>query len=187
MNVIIFVGMPYDFERACLGTALKYIKNGNNVFLILVKNNSWSSKKIDSLKKNCKEFGVKLKIVDEFDYSRVTQKDVKILTLLINQIKPHFVFIPFNESKNHIRQVLGRASILGCKNVRNMFMYELETNLKYAPTISSEIDTKSSIKFLNVKRPSNNKNLGIKLNQTQQLLKNKSCNIENFQSLRIVL
>ena len=137
MKVVAIATMPFDLEVACFGTLSRFINQGHEVFLIIAKiSTEWNETEMNELKKHANMIGVsKVYSTDEFDYSSVTQYNVDIINLIIKDIVPGIVFIPFWKSSNIKRQIVSKTSLIACRGIGSILMYELEDNKLFQPSV----------------------------------------------------
>ena len=145
MKIVAIGCLPSDLETGCLATLLKFIKKGHKVYIVITNKKPTQSKKIiASYNKVWKKIGIsKILFADEFDHSVVTQKNVYILRSFIEPINPEIVLFPSPIGADKNLTILGKSSILACRGVNNILMYESKINSEFSPQIFSVInDTK---------------------------------------------
>lgn len=191
MKIIAIGSSPLDFEIGCLGTLSKYSKSGHAVNLIIVGNTiNWTEKKMVAARESCERIGKsEVHFTEKFDHSAVTQDNVNVLRLIIDKIDPFVVILPFYKTSNKKRKILSESSLLACRSIRNVLMYEINKNKNFLPNVYFKIDDKIPLKasFASVKN-------NIDLKKKRRLLHgfyghdaDISEPIEAFQSHRILL
>jgi hypothetical protein len=96
--------------------------------------------------------------IDRFDYSAITQANADAVNSIIKNIKPSLVIMPSWKSPNPKRKILARSSLIACRGIGSILMYELDasnTSL-FNPTVIFEADMNRSLN--QEKYPNNNNN-----------------------------
>lgn len=149
MKIIAIGHRLADLKIACFNTLSKYANNNNEVSLIIVENTkNWKEKNavnyIESFKKN----GIsKIYFVETFDFSKVTQDNVKVLRLIIEKIAPSLAIMPFNRALDKKNKVLAESSMLACRGIGSILMYETNKNRNFVPCVYCVIKEKTSKKI----------------------------------------
>ena len=148
MKIVAIGNSPLDFEISCLGTLSKYAKGGHAVNLIIVGNIvDWTEKKMVAVRNSCERIVTsKVHFTGKFDYSTVTQDNVNVLRLIIDKINPSVAILPFYKTSNKKRKVLSESSLLACRSIRNVLMYETNKNKNFLPNVYFKIDDKITLK-----------------------------------------
>ena len=193
MKIIVVASSPSDLEISCLGTILKFVKTKNMVYLLIVPRKSkWSTKTIMQFNESWKKVGISEIFFNyKFNHSVVTQENVNILRSYVESINPELVLFPSSLSKDRHKAVLGRSSILACRGIHNMLMYDSNYDSNFSPSIYSMINN-TKIKESSI---SNKKKIhdGKTVRKILELRKIYSRNIglkipvEAFNSTRILL
>lgn len=149
MKVVAIGNDSFDLQIGCFGTLAKYVKNGNEAHLIIVGNKQrWTKKAVKEIKESSKVIGAsETYFAKRFDYSRVTQDNVNALRLIIESINPDVVIMPSPSSINTKQKILGRSSLLACKKIKNILMYETEKSKNFLPVIYSTITNEVHLKL----------------------------------------
>lgn len=71
----------------------------------------------------------------DFDYSSVTQRNAEIIRNYINSVKPKVAFIPFWKARDHYRCTLSNTSLISCRGIGTILMYEPKANHLFNPTV----------------------------------------------------
>jgi LmbE family N-acetylglucosaminyl deacetylase len=145
MKVVAIGSTPLDLELSCFGTLSKY-KDENEVNVIIAHNNKakTTERRIKRLVESYRNMGIsEVYFTDGFDYSTLTQRNVKALRSLVEKITPSLAIIPFNNTFNLKRKILAHSSLIACHGIQNVMMYELDKNPDFIPdtfvTISNGI------------------------------------------------
>lgn len=193
MSKIVVISFPEDFLICCSGTIIRQLENRNEVILLIIKKQkaSRSVSIINEIKKNIKS--IKIEILQKLDLSAITQDNVSQIQNFINKYNPDLVIIPFNKSKDVERRILSDSSILACKRISNILMYDAQENPLFMPSIfyniTNNIGKKQHI-CTNIKNGKAKQNF-MKLTESSNI-KNKITDVkvkffEPYQSLRIIL
>jgi LmbE family N-acetylglucosaminyl deacetylase len=146
MKVVAIGSTPLDLELSCFGTLSKY-KDENEVKVIIANNYKaeMPERRIKRLSESYKKIGIsEVYLTNGFDYSTLTQRNVKVLRSLLEKITPSLAIIPFNNTSNKKRKILARSSLIACHGIQNVMMYELDKNPDFIPdtyvtTISNRV------------------------------------------------
>jgi hypothetical protein len=108
-----------------------------------------------TMKKSSKKANIsEIFFTDTFDYSNVTQDNVKILGSILEGINPALVIIPFFQAFNRKRKILGQSSLLASREIKNIIMFELTRNVKFIPQIFFPIEEELNLKMSYLRHPS---------------------------------
>jgi LmbE family N-acetylglucosaminyl deacetylase len=148
MKIVAIGSMPSDFEIECIGTLTKYAKEGHKVNLVIAGNTVHrTEKKAVAARELCERIGAsRVYFTEKFDYSVVTQDNVNALRLITDKINPSLAIIPFYNTSNKKRKVLSESSLLACRSIGNVLMYEINKNKFFFPNIYFKIGNKILLK-----------------------------------------
>jgi hypothetical protein len=73
--------------------------------------------------------------VDGFDYCAITQSNADKINAWIKKLGPKLVFIPHWKSTNPDELILGRTSLIACRGIGNILMYEPQDNNNFVPSV----------------------------------------------------
>jgi LmbE family N-acetylglucosaminyl deacetylase len=135
MKVVAIGSTPLDLELSCFGTLSKY-KDENGVKVIIANNYKaeMTERRIKRLSESYKKIGIlEVYPTNGFDYSTLTQRNVKVLRSLVEKITPSLAIIPFNNTFDLKRKILARSSLIACHGIQNVMMYELDKNPDFIP------------------------------------------------------
>jgi hypothetical protein len=143
MKIVAIGSLPYDLELACFGTLSRCIKAGHDVYLIIAKNKTkWTQTKMDKLAKASQQIGVsQVCFTERFELSAVTQDNAVVLASFLKTISPAVVIMPFWKSHNQMRRILANNSLIACRGVGSILMYEVEKNRAFRPSVYFAIST----------------------------------------------
>ena len=189
---ITVIGFSLDeIVLSCGGMLVNTIKKGNNVNLIIPNYKSISNEPHNT-KELEKKFGITINYLDEFDFSLVTQNNVKSIQKILEKYATEKLVIPYNKSKKKENRILGSSSILAGRKIKNIMMYDLKNNSAFIPTIFYDIKNSHKIKNTLLYSLDKNKKSDFKKNIDTFNKNNKKYNLkiklfEPFQSFRMVL
>lgn len=138
MKVVAIFSFPLDLELTSFGTLSKLAKTGNQVQVVVVGNTlrSWTRKCKGLLYESCRKIHIdNVLFTDRFDYSSVTQDNALVLNSIIQRVIPELVIIPFWKSYNYKHNILSKTSLIACRGIGNILMYNFSKNTKFNPNI----------------------------------------------------
>lgn len=136
MKVAVIGCDPSDIVSACRLTISRLAKEGHKIYAILAPLNT-SSESSSSLsfseivkgQKLLAEIGItQTFLIETFDYSAITQKNADAVNSHIKHVQPSLVIMPSWKSPNYERRILARASLIACRGIGTILMYELDSN-----------------------------------------------------------
>jgi hypothetical protein len=147
LKIVAIGSSPSDLEVGCFGTLSKFINKGHQVYLIIAsKKSAWSNKMISSFNEFWKKVGVsEILFTEKFDHSVVTQENVQVLRSFLELIHPELVLFPSTQGADKVRATVGRSSLLACRGIGNILMYESSMNSNFFPGIYSVVDGSNQI------------------------------------------
>ena len=151
MEIAAIFCFPLDLEVTSFGTLYRHSKAGHEVNVIIIRDgiNLWTPKYKDLLYSSCKQISVsRVQFCDKFDFSSVTQNNAMRVNTVIREMDPEMVIIPFWKSVNHKCAILSRTSLIACRGIPNIIMYDLDSQGKLNPNIRVDLSiTEVSIKM----------------------------------------
>jgi hypothetical protein len=136
-----------EIVSACRLTVSRLAKEGHKIYAILAPLNA--SSELSSLsfseivrgQKLLAEIGItQTFLIETFDYSAITQISADAVNLHIKHVQPSLVIMPSWKSPNYERRILARASLIACRGIGTILMYELDTNnISFVPNIIFEV------------------------------------------------
>ncbi len=143
-----------DILSVCHITIASLAKEGHRIYAILAPySESEPSSSSSSLSENTNvqqlaAIGItQTFLLDRFDYSAVTQSNADAINSYIKSVKPSVVIMPSWKSLNHFRKILARTSLIACRGVGTILMYELDANnTSFNPNITFEGSVGLSLK-----------------------------------------
>jgi hypothetical protein len=143
-----------DILSVCHITIASLAKQGHRIYAILAPySESEPSSSSSSLSENTNvqqlaAIGItQTFLIDRFDYSAITQSNADAINSYIKSVKPSVVIMPSWKSLNHFRKILARTSLIACRGVGTILMYELDANnTGFNPNITFEGSAELSLK-----------------------------------------
>ena len=130
---------------SCGGLLINSTKKGDVVNLVIVDDKSTSNKK-NTIQELREKYGIIINNIDKFDFSIVTQNNVKSIQNILEKNIPETIIIPYNKSRKKDNQILGSSSILAGRKIKNILMYELKKNSTFTPTMFYDLKNIHKIK-----------------------------------------
>ena len=148
MKVAVIGCDPSEIVSACRLTVSRLAKEGHKIYAILAPLNA--SSELSSLssfseivkgQKLLAEIGItQTFLIETFDYSAITQINADAVNSHIKHVQPSLVIMPSWKSPNYERRILARASLIACRGIGTILMYELDTsNTGFAPNIIFQV------------------------------------------------
>jgi hypothetical protein len=156
MKVAVIGCTPSEIICACHLTISRLAKEGHRIYAIIAPfdTSELSLSEIANDQKLLAEIGIITKtfLVDTFDYSAITQTNADAINLHIKHVKPSLVIMPSWKSPNPMRRILARVSLIACRGIGTILMYELDTNnVDFIPNITFE----ASVEPASIQRTNN--------------------------------
>jgi len=153
MIVVAVIGCaPSDILSACHITIASLAKEGHRIYAIVASSGESESSSSSSTENTSVQqlaaIGVtQTFLIDRFDYSAITQSNADAINSYIKSVKPSVVIMPSWKSLNHFRKILARTSLIACRGVGTILMYELDpNNTGFNPNIRFEGSVELSLK-----------------------------------------
>ncbi|MFL6309127.1 MAG: hypothetical protein ACJ70T_03910 [Nitrososphaera sp.] len=152
MEVAIIGCSASDILASCHVTISSLTRSGHKVNAIITESDSLISPQSSSPSDNASnqklltEAGiVRTFFIDTFDYSAITQANADAVNTYIKEVKPSLVIMPWWKSSDNMRRILSRVSLIACRGIGTILMYELGTeNRDFVPTVIFEGSPKGS-------------------------------------------
>ena len=153
-NVTVIGCAPSDILSACKNTITSLAKGGHTVYAVIARSEeSESAASSSSLSPEIADISQLAAIgithtfpIDRFDYSAITQANADAVNLIIKTVKPTLVIIPSWKSPNDKRKILARTSLIACRGIGTILMYELDpNNTSFNPTIEFDASVNPSL------------------------------------------
>lgn len=144
MNVVVIGCNPSEILSTCHITITSLAKGGHRIYAIVAPSDdsafsSASASEIVNLPQLADIGITQTFLIDRFDYSTITQANADAVETHIKNVKPSLIFMPSWKSPNHMRKILARTSLIACRGIGTILMYELDANnVSFNPTITFE-------------------------------------------------
>ena len=147
MKVVVIGCTPSEIMSACHVTISSLAKEGHKIYAIVApteasKSSSLSSgSEIAPNQKSLGEIGLaNTFVIEAFDYSAITQANADAVNVHIKDVRPSLVIMPSWKSPNYMRRILARVSLIACRGIGTIWMYELDSinNKDFVPTVVFE-------------------------------------------------
>ncbi len=131
----------FELKAACSVAISKLAATGHEVHAIVVSNTPVSFMSAKKEEEGPKETlldnaGIsQIHFVDGFDYSAITQANADKINAHIKVISPSAVIMPHWKSPSHNHMILARTTLIACRGVGSILMYEVNNNANFVPTI----------------------------------------------------
>jgi hypothetical protein len=140
-----------EIISSCRVAISSLAREGHKIYAILT---SLESSEIGSDQKLLAEIGTaQTFLIETFDYSAITQANADAVNLHIKHVKPSLVIMPSWKSPNYKRRILARVSLIACRGIGTILMYELDNNnnnIDFVPSVIFEVPVKpASIQHTN--------------------------------------
>jgi hypothetical protein len=132
MKVVVIGCTASEIISACHVTTSSLAKEGHKIYAIVTgvgasKPSLSSSSETASDQTSLAEIGIAdTFVIDAFDYSAITQTNADAVSIHIKSVKPSVVIMPSWKSPNHMRRILARTSLIACRGIGSILMYELD-------------------------------------------------------------
>lgn len=161
MKVAVIGSTASEIISSCNVTISSLAKGGHKVYAIIAPlelSKSSSSLTSSSEQQNLlAEIGVERTfLIETFDYSAITQANADAVNVYIKDINPSLVIMPSWKSPSYLRRILARVSLIACRGIGTVLMYEHDTNdtkkTDFVPSIIFEV----SVEPTSIERQDNN-------------------------------
>jgi hypothetical protein len=145
----------------CFGTLSLFTNSGNSeIFMILVDGlrigkhhdspgNSSAfdcsvNKRSDLMaisKRISRQIGISTLYVMNFDFRAASQQNVNLLRSLLDPLQPSMAIMPFLKCKAADQKILARSSLIACRGVQNLLMYNPDSSSSFRPQLVSNLAT----------------------------------------------
>lgn len=146
MKVAVIGSAASEIISSCNVTISSLAKGGHKVYAIIAPSESsesslTSSSEITTEQKLLAEVGVVQTFhIEKFDYSAITQANADAVNVHIRDVNPSLVIMPSWKSSSHMRRILARVSLIACRGIGTVLMYEHDTNkTDFVPSVIFEV------------------------------------------------
>jgi hypothetical protein len=137
MRVAAIASSPSELRSACSVALSRLVTDGHEVHAIIASKNAPSAASKERLGDPLYDnIGIsKTHFVHDFDYSAITQANADKINVCIKIIDPLVVIMPHWKSSNPEHMILARTSLVACRGIGSILMYEISSNTNFTPTI----------------------------------------------------
>jgi hypothetical protein len=150
MKVVVIGCAPSEIISSCRITISSLAKEGHMIYSIIAPSDESERSSLLPEIANVQQLAAigitQTFLMDRFDYSAITQINADTVKSYIENIKPSLVIMPSWKSPNHIRKILARTSLIACRGIGTILMYELDANnISFNPNIIFEVPIEHSV------------------------------------------
>ena len=152
MKIAVIGYAPSEILSACHTTITSLAKKEHMIYAIIAPSDESESLLLSSSQPeiaNVPELAAigitRTFIIDKFDYSAITQVNADAVNSHIKNVKPSLVIMPSWKSPNYFRKILARTSLIACRGIGTILMYELDANnTSFNPNVTFEASVECS-------------------------------------------
>jgi hypothetical protein len=144
MKVAVIGYAPSEIISAFHLTISRLTEEGHRIYAIIVPSNASksSSSSFSEIAKVPKLATIGITqtfLIKKFDYSAITQVNADAVNSYIKHVEPSLVIMPSWKSSNHMRSILARVSLIACRGIGAILIYELDiNNIGFVPNLIFE-------------------------------------------------
>ena len=145
MNILAIGAHPDDIEFGCGGALLKYIRNGHNVYLLVMteghKGGPARSRRLEQQRASriLKPKEVIWGTYRDTELSPKMNEMVQDIEDVLNRIQPQFTFVHYEEDTHQDHRALAKAAVSATRYIKNVLFYEGPTTQNFAPTVFVDV------------------------------------------------
>jgi len=145
MNILAIGAHPDDIEFGCGGTLLKYIRNGHNVYLLVMTDgHKGGQAKLRRMEQKRAAAILKPQEViwgtyQDTELSPKMNEMVQDIEAILERVQPHFTFVNYDEDTHQDHRALAKAAISATRYIKNVLFYEGPTSQNFSPTVFVDI------------------------------------------------
>ncbi|MCX5856191.1 MAG: PIG-L family deacetylase [Deltaproteobacteria bacterium] len=145
MKILAIGAHPDDIEVGCAGTLLKYVKQGHEIYILIMteghKGGEASVRKEEQLRSAeiLKPREVIWGKYKDTELSPNMNQIIYDIEEVLKKIKPDFTFVNFGEDTHQDHRALSKATVTASRYIRNVLFYEGPTNHDFSPTVFVDI------------------------------------------------
>lgn len=133
MRVAAIASSQSELNSACSITLSRLVADGHEVHAIIVGKDTQPATPTREIHGNID--GSRIHFVHGFDYSTISQANADKINACIKTIDPLVVIMPHWKSTNSDRMILAKTSLVACRGIGSILMYEINNNVNFMPTI----------------------------------------------------
>jgi len=149
MKILAIGAHPDDIEFGCGGTLLKYIRNGHDVYLLVMTegHRGGPARSRRSEQRHSARLLQPKEVIwgtyRDTELSPKMNEMVQDIEIVLNRIDPHFIFVHYEEDTHQDHRTLAKATVSATRYVKNVLFYEGPTTQNFVPTVF--VDVKDSL------------------------------------------
>jgi hypothetical protein len=154
-NITVIGCTPSDILSNCSLTIMSLTKAGHRISVIiapLVHPESYSSpgSSFSPEVLNFSQLSIlgvaQTFVIESFDYSAITQANADAVNSHMKNLKPQLVIMPSWKSPNYARRILARTSLIACRGIGTILMYERHgDNTSFNPSLTFQAIAQSPL------------------------------------------
>jgi len=188
MKVAVIACAYSEIISACRLTISRFAKEGHLIYAIIAPSNTLQSHSEIANVPKLTAIGVtQTFFIEKFDYSTITQLDADAVKSYIQHLEPSLVIMPSWKSPNNNRRILSRTSLIACRGIGTILMYELDANnASFSPTITFEASRKPPSEQAtnnNTETATEQDEIEIKTFTSNSMLENKAFKTSTYEGL----
>ena len=188
MKVAVIACAHSEIISACRLTISRLAKEGHLIYAIIAPSSTLQSHSEIANVPKLTAIGVtQTFFIEKFDYSAITQLDADAVKSYIQHLEPSLVIMPSWKSPNNNRRILSRTSLIACRGIGTILMYELDANnADFSPIITFEASRKSPSEQAtnnNTETATEQEEVEIKTFTSNSMLENKEFKTSTYRGL----
>jgi LmbE family N-acetylglucosaminyl deacetylase len=134
MRVAAIASSLSELRSACSVALSRLAADGHEVHAVIVSRGAPPAASREG--QADRNIGVsRIHLVHDFDYSAITQANADKINACVKIIEPLVVIMPHWKSTNPDHMILARTSLVACRGIGSILMYEINDNANFTPTI----------------------------------------------------
>ncbi|HEY6756267.1 MAG TPA: hypothetical protein VI037_02635 [Nitrososphaera sp.] len=188
MKVAVIACACSEIISTCRLTISRLAKEGHLIYAIIAPSNTLQSHSEIANVPKLTAIGVtQTFFIEKFDYSTITQLNADAVKSYIQHLEPSLVIMPSWKSPNNNRRILSRTSLIACRGIGTILMYELDANnASFSPIITFEASTEPPSEQAtnnNTETATEQDEIGIKTFTSNSMLENKASKTSTYEGL----
>ena len=141
MKVVLIGCAASEIISACRLTITRLANEGHSIYSIIAPSTTSESPPPSSENQMVPKLAAigitRTFLLEKFDYSAITQVNADAVNSYIKSVEPSLVIMPSWKSPNNMRRILARTSLIACRGIGSILMYELDAkNTSFDPVIT---------------------------------------------------
>ncbi len=145
MNILALGAHPDDIEFGCGGTFLKFSKEENNIYFLVLTKGEFGGKpelREEEQKKAVELLGIKKIFWGGFTDTELPNDRIIITHIdkIIKEINPDEVYVNYIDDIHQDHRILARCALAATRYIKRVFFYEDYTSSNFDPDIFVDIE-----------------------------------------------